>query len=177
MGPRQTPPRAPLPKPRAAAAPLTPYELQREAKIATNKARLAALSIPALGAAIRDHDDDDETGGSDDRGGGVGGSGGRKRKTRGWEGGSKGARRGGALRTSTRPTLSLLLQPTSSLILVSIHSQDSSYSDLGRVLVRNDPPARRTPARHSGDDGAYGRGPTRRPLVCSTACQNPTTQL
>jgi hypothetical protein len=103
------------------------------------------------------------------QGGGGGGG--------GWEGGSKGARRGGALRTSTRPTLSLLLQPTSSLILVSIHSQDSSYSDLGRVLVRNDPPARRTPARHSGDDGAYGRGPTRRPLVCSTACQNPTTQL
>jgi len=94
MGPRRTPPRAPPPKPRAVADPLTPYELQREVTIATNKARLAALSIPTLGAAIRDDDDDDD----DDGGGSGGGGGGReglKRKKQGGEGGGKGARQGG----------------------------------------------------------------------------------
>jgi hypothetical protein len=93
MGPRRTPPRPP-PWPCAADAPLTPYELQREATISTNKARLTALSIPTLGGAIRDDDDDDDddhAGGSDRGGGDGGGSGGLKRKTRG----GKGARQGG----------------------------------------------------------------------------------
>jgi hypothetical protein len=97
MVPRRTPPRVPLPKPRAAAAPLTPHELQRKATKATNKARLAALSIPTLGGAIRDDDDDDDdnVGGSDRGGGGGGGSWGLKRKTRGGKGGGKGAGQGG----------------------------------------------------------------------------------
>ena len=48
---------------------------------------------------------------------------------------------GGLLRTSTRPTLNQS-PPPPPRVCVSIQPEDNSCSDLGRVLVLNDPPAR-----------------------------------